>query len=228
MHYSYNPEELQTVFDLTIEHVFANWYLGLFKTTTSLIYGCLLSEEEKTLYQKLRAEQKLTHPWAITRSLPEQEIMATFLEQVENEHLIKSAREGPRIGWPTFTRDLTNLEPESQISISAFVIARKCRTDATDEIVVMNVINKRYYRAHESLQPLLELLKQPRQISEVRDFCELSELGTWDDVLQTMNELKEIGMLVTKAPAVPAATPMADAITPLTRSASLPVLTEIL
>src|SRR6185503_3593188 len=103
-------------------------------------------------------------PWAITGSLLEQESMATFLEQVENKHLIKSAREGPRIGWPTFTRDLTKLGPESQIAIAAFVIARKCRTDATDEIVFMNVINKRYYRAHESLQPLIELMKQPRQI----------------------------------------------------------------
>jgi len=225
MHYSYNPEELETVFDLTIEHVFANWYLGVFKTTTSLIYGCLLSHEEKALYQKLRSEQKLTRPWAITQSLLEQESMATFLEQVESEHLIKSARERPRIGWPTFTRDLTKLEPESQIAISAFVIARRCRTDATEEIVVMNLINKRYYRVHESLEPLIELLKQSRQVGEIRDFCEISELGTWDDVLQTLNELKEIGMLVTSAPAVIAASPVAEAIQPLARSVPLPVLT---
>jgi hypothetical protein len=88
----------------------------------------------------------------------------------------------------------------------------------------MNLINKRYYRVHESLQPLIELLKQPRQIGEVREFCEISELGTWDDVLQTMNELKEIGMLTTRAPAVIAASPV-DAIQPLARSVSLPVLT---
>jgi len=225
MHYSYNPEELETVFDLTIEHVFANWYLGVFKTTTSLIYGCLLSHEEKALYQKLRAKQKLTRPWAITRSLLEQESMADFLRQVENKHLINSAREGPRIGWPTFTRDLTKLEPESQITISPFVIARRCRTDATDEIVFMNVINKRYYRAHESLQPLIELIKQTRQICEVRDFCEISELGVWNDVLQTMNELKEIGMLVTRASAVIAASPVEDVILSLARSVALPTVT---
>jgi anaerobic magnesium-protoporphyrin IX monomethyl ester cyclase len=225
MHYSYNPEELETVFDLTIEHVFGNWYLGVFKTTTSLIYGCLLSHEEKALYQKLRAEQKLTRPWALTSSLLEQENMLPFLDQVESEHLIKSAREGPRIGWPTFTRDLRKLEPESHIAISPFVIARRCRTDATDEIVVMNVINKRYYTAPESLQPLIELLKQPRQVFEIRDFCEISQLGAWGDVLQTMNELKEIGMLVTKAPATVSEVLVQDTSQPLTRSLSLPVAT---
>jgi radical SAM superfamily enzyme YgiQ (UPF0313 family) len=225
MHYSYNPEELETVFDLTIEHAFDNWYFGVFKTKTSLIYGCLLSHEEKALYQKLRAEQKLTRPWALTRSLLEQESMSTFLDQVENEHIIKSQRERPRIGWPTFTRDIRELKPESRIAISPFVIARRCKTGATYKVVAMNLINKRYYRALESFQPLLEFLVKQRQVFEIRDFYESSQMGAWDDVLQTLNELKEIGTLVTELPAVIPAIPAREAVQPLIRSLPLPVLT---
>src|SRR4029079_12834903 len=115
MHYSYTPEELETTFDLTIEHLFANWYLGVFKTENSLVYGCLLSQEEKEDYRKLRAQQRLTRPWASIASLLEQETIAGFLEEVEGRHIIKAARLQPRIVWPDFVRNIRDLNGEKRV-----------------------------------------------------------------------------------------------------------------
>ena len=56
MHYSYDPEELETTFDLTIEHLFRQLVFGRLQDQNFLIYGCLLSQEEKENYRKLRAQ----------------------------------------------------------------------------------------------------------------------------------------------------------------------------
>lgn len=224
MHYSYNPEELETTFDLTIEHLFANWYLGLFKTETSLIYGCLLSQEEKETYRKLRAQQQLTRPWASIASLREQEAIASFLEEVEGRHLIKAARLRPRIIWPDFVRNISELNGEKRIAISPFLIARCCQIGEVLELVTVNVINKRYYRGPAELGTILEFIsEQPRYLFELRDYCERPQLGQWDDIVAALDELKELGTLVTHSPVLvqqPARTSQ-----PLARSISLPVIT---
>lgn len=201
MHYSYNPEELETTFDLTIEHLFADWFLGLFKTETSLIYGCLLSQEEKETYRKVRAQQQLTRPWASIASLREQETIASFLDEVEGRHIIKAASLQPRIVWPDYMRNLRDLNGEKCVAISPFLIARCCQIGDGSELVTLNVINKRYYRGPAKLGSLLKFISdQPRSLFELRDYCERSQLGQWDDIVEVLDELKELGTLVALSP----------------------------
>lgn len=222
MHYSYNPEELETTFDLTIEHLFANWYLGVFKTETSLIYGCLLSQEEKENYRKLRSQQQLTRPWASIISLLEQETIANFLNEVEGRHLIKSAKLQPRIVWPDYVRDLRELNGEKRVAISPFLIARCCLIGEQPELVTVNVFNKRYHRGSAALGSLLEFISdQPRYLFELREFCERFDLGHWDDIVAELDQLKEVGTLITHSPL----RKTARAAQPLARSISLPVMT---
>jgi len=224
MHYSYNPEELETTFDLTIEHLFANWYLGVFKTETALIYGCLLSQEERELYGKLRAEQRLTRPWASIDSLLEQETIANFLDEIEGRHVVKSARLRPRIVWPSYVRDIRDLDGDNCVSISPFLIARCCQIGEVSELVTVNVINKRCYRGPAEFGSIVEFIaEQPRHLFEVRDYCERAQLGQWDDIVEALDELKEVGTLVAHSPVhlqQPARTSQ-----PLARSISLPVIT---
>jgi len=223
MHYSYNPEELETTFDLTIEHLFANWYLGVFKTGTSLIYGCLLSQEERENYRKLRAQQQLLRPWASITALLEQQTIASFLDEVEGRHIIKAARLQPRIVWPDYVRNLGDLNGEKRVAISPFLIARCCRIGEVSELLTVNVINKRYYRGPAEFGPLLKFIaEQPRYLHELRDYCERSQLGQWEDIVEALDELKEVGTLVVHSPVhlqQPALTSQAA-----TRSIALPVL----
>lgn len=223
MHYSYNPEELETTFDLTIEHLFANWYLGTFKTQTSLIYGCLLSQEEKELYARLRAEQRLTRPWALITSLLEQETIVNFLDEVEGRHVIKSERLRPRIVWPAYLNDIRELNGENRVSISPFLIARCCQVGEVSELVTVNVSNKRCYRGPAALSSMLEFIsEQPRYLFELREYCERVQLGQWDEVVEELDQLKEVGTLIINAPAQfsnPAPRPLA-------RSIALPVMTS--
>jgi anaerobic magnesium-protoporphyrin IX monomethyl ester cyclase len=224
MHYSYDPEELETTFDLTIEHLFANWYLGFFKTEKSLIYGCLLSQEEKETYGKLRAQQQLIRPWASIESLLEQETIVSFIDEVEGRHLIKSARLQPRVVWPGYVRDVRDLNDEKLVAISPYLIARCCRIDEEMELVTVNVINKRCYRGPTSLGSLLELIsEQPRHLSELCEHCERVQMGPWDDVVEELNRLKEIGTLVAHAPGHMEQSTCT--LKPLARSISLPVVT---
>ena len=224
MHYSYSPEEFESTFDLTIEHLFANWYLGIFKTEASLIYGCLLSQDEKENYRKARAEQQLTRPWALITSLLEQETIASFLDEVEERHIIKPARFRPRIVWPDYVRNIRDLNGEKRVAISPFLIARCCRIGEVSELVTVNVINKRYYRGPAALGPLLEFIsEQPRYLFELRDYSERSSLGQWNDIVAAVDELKELGALVAHSPVqVPQPARTAQ---PLARSISLPVIT---
>jgi radical SAM superfamily enzyme YgiQ (UPF0313 family) len=224
MHYSYNPEELETTFDLTIEHLFANWYLGVFKTETSLIYGCLLSQEEKEDYQQLRAQQRLTRPWASIESLLKQETIVGFIDEIDGRHIITSARLQPRIVWPGYVQDIRELNGEKRIAISPYLIARCCQIGEATELVTINVINKRYYRGPAALGPLLEFISaQPRHLFEVREHCERVGLGDWDDIVQELDQLKELGTLIVHAPVHAPQT--ARAAQPLARSIALPVMT---
>lgn len=224
MHYSYNPEELETTFDFTIEHLFANWYLGVFKTETSLIYGCLMSQEEKENYRKLRAQQQLTRPWASIESLLEQETIVSFIDEVEGRHIIRSARLQPRIVWPDYVRDIRRLNSEKRIAISPFLIARCCEIDGETELVTVNVINKRYYCGRAALGSLLEFIsEQPRNLFELREYCERVRLGEWDEVVEELDQLKELGTLVVHSPVhVPQTARTSQ---PSPRSISLPVMT---
>jgi hypothetical protein len=225
MHYSYNPEELETTFDLTIEHLFANWYLGLFKTETSLIYGCLLSQEEKEIYARLRAEQRLTRPWASIASLLEQETIVSFLDEVEGRHIIKAPRLRPRIVWPQYIQDIRDLNGETQVSISPFLIARCCTIGEVSELVTVNLFNKRCYRGPAALGSLLEFIsEQPRHLFELRDYCERFQLGQWDDIIEELDQLKELGTLISHSSAY-LTQPPARATQPLVRSIPLPVMT---
>jgi hypothetical protein len=223
MHYSYNPEELETTFDLTIEHLFANWYLSTFKTQSSLIYGCLLSQEEKELYAKLRAEQRLTRPWALITSLLEQETIVNFLDEVDGRHVIKSERLRPRIVWPDYLNDIRELNGENRVSISPFLIARCCQVGEVSELVTVNVSNKRCYRGPVALSSMLEFIsEQPRYLFELREYCERVQLGQWNEVVEELDHLKEVGTLIINAPAQfsnPAPRPLA-------RSIALPVMTS--
>jgi hypothetical protein len=74
------------------------------------------------------------------------------------------------------------------------------------------------------LGSLLEFIsEQPRYLHELRDYCERSQLGQWDDIVEALDELKEVGTLVVHSPVhlqQPASTSQAAA-----RSIALPLIT---
>jgi radical SAM superfamily enzyme YgiQ (UPF0313 family) len=195
MHYSYNPDELESIFDLTIEHVFGNWYLGTFKTDSSLLSGFLLSHEERELYQEIRAHEQLTRPWASTTSLLERDSIGAFMDRIERRHIVISPRSLPRISWPIYRRAI---QAADWLTLSSFVIAREWSNGGESEIILVNIINKRYLRTSKSFEPVLKLIiDSPRNLGEVlRSLGESSELQTSDQIVRLIEEMKELGILV--------------------------------
>ena len=183
-----------------------------------------MTQEEKENYRKLRAQQQLTRPWASIESLLEQETIVSFIDEVEGRHIIRSARLQPRIVWPDYVRDIRRLNSEKRIAISPFLIARCCEIDGETELVTVNVINKRYYCGRAALGSLLEFIsEQPRNLFELREYCERVRLGEWDEVVEELDQLKELGTLVVHSPVhVPQTARTSQ---PSPRSISLPVMT---
>jgi radical SAM superfamily enzyme YgiQ (UPF0313 family) len=195
MHYSYNPEEQESTFNIDIEHLFGNCYLGLFKTLTSLIYGCLLTQEEKDRYQNLWAEEHAERPWMSSKALLDRPAINSFLTQVERSHIVISPREIPRIQRPMYKRCI---DRSDLISLSPFLIARSWEEQGKIEVILVNVCNRQYHMASADINSILTFLDgAPRSLLEVQNYCESSAQPTsWSGIVSTLDELKEKGMLL--------------------------------
>src|SRR5947209_2079486 len=196
MHYSYNPEEQESTFNIDLDHLFGNCYLGTFKTDTSLIYGCLLSQEEKDCYQELWATEHTERPWTSSKALLDRSAISYFLTQIEESHIITSARDLPRIRRPKYKRTIGRSD---LLSLSSFVIARQWKEQGTSEVVVVNVCNRQCYRAPADIGPILTFLNEsPRSLAELQDYYECSQWHTcWSEIIDVIHGMKEAGMLIT-------------------------------
>lgn len=196
MHYSYNPEEQESTFNIDFDHLFGECYLGTFKTGASLIYGCILSQGEKESFQELWAVEHSERPWTSSKPLLDRPGVNSFLTRIEEVHVIPSARDLPRIRRPKYKRVV---ERSDSLALSSFVIARLWKGQGISEVVVVNLCNRRCYRAPADVGPMLTFLDEaPRTLAELQDYYESSERpAPWGEIMEVIGAMKDAGMLIT-------------------------------
>lgn len=195
MHYSYNPEEQESTFDMNIEHLFGICYLGIFKTDSSLIYGCLLSQEEKDCYEAVWITELAERPWSSSKTLFERPAINSLLTQIEERHVIVLPRNSPRIRQLKYKRAI---DQPDQLSLSPFLVARAWEDRGQSEVVMVNVCNRQCYRAPDHFVEILQVLNEnPKSSAELQClFQEFPKEHSWIETLKAIDEMKERGMLI--------------------------------
>jgi radical SAM superfamily enzyme YgiQ (UPF0313 family) len=165
MYYSYNPTELVSDGELSIESISEGVYVGCFKTNHGTIYCCLLSESDRERYQEHEREERLRQPWASPHGLLSSAWFRDYLADVESAHLIRPRSDAVRLWRPRFA---TEPDPRNLIVLSPFAVARRFEQRAGVHIIVLHAVTRRVVVVSDDLASALQRLQAgPASFSEL-------------------------------------------------------------
>lgn len=159
--FSYSPIEKFTTRELEIDTLEGGWVLARCKTPSSLLYGCILTAEERLRYlEAVEASSPETlDKAACILDVP---AVAALMRAVARDHVFAADRQRPTlrpIAHPgTFAAD-------TMLALSPFLIGRILRSGDIDELVLANLVATRAVVVSAQLAPLLKVLsKGPRTV----------------------------------------------------------------
>ncbi len=169
MYYSYNPIELLSKTDFSLENVMRGVYSGSFKTDQGTIYCCLLSDDERERYLSLEGERRLERPWEDCAGLLSRPWFEEFLTEIERAHTIP-----PKRIHTNFLREEYIDGDSWAIGLSPFVVARRFEFYGEKIVVAYHTFTRRVFTLPASATALLQQLDTRSRSVASRDSADSS------------------------------------------------------
>lgn len=162
--FSYSLFEKFSTRELEIETIEGGWVLARCKTPSSLLYGCILTADERLRYLEA-VEQSPPEILDQAPCILDVPAVAALMRSAERDHVFTVDREQasllPIFHPGTFT-------PDTTLALSPHVVGRILANGAEDELVLANIVATRAVTLSARLAPLLKYVgKAPRTVEEV-------------------------------------------------------------
>jgi hypothetical protein len=181
MYYSYDPEEVESRYEMQFNPVEPCWCFGTLKTDGGLTYGCLLSFEEWKLLENERRLMRATMPWTSTLGILNEEWFVRHLDRIESEHIIPPRREGPEVFPSVYQRVPRS---ESIVCLSPFVIARSWNASQGRGVTAVHLVSRAVMQLPASVEEILRsICSTPLRASDVETALVERECGVRLDQL---------------------------------------------
>lgn len=192
--FSYSLVEKFSTRELEIETIEGGWVLARCKTPSSLLYGCILTTDERLQYLEAveRTPDDIVEQAACILDIP---AVAALLRAVEREHVFAAAREHlplvPLAHPGTFA-------PDTLVTMSPHVVARILGDGDDSELVLANIVATRAVFVSSELAPLLRYAgAAPRTVEEIGRYAQRKGVAlTADEWLTVAESLWTQGYLV--------------------------------
>ena len=196
--FSYSVIEKFTTRELEIETIEGGWVLARCKTPSSLLYGCILTADERLRYIEA-VEQSPPEILDQSPCILDVPAVAALMRGVERDHIFTLDRESasllPIAHQGMFSQDTT-------LALSPHVIGRILVNGAEHELVLANVVTTRAVILSAGLAPLLKYVsKAPRTVGEIGRYAQRTGVPmTAAEWLTTAKHLWYQGYFVSVAP----------------------------
>ncbi len=155
----YEGEKVSTS-ALLISDIRDGWSMALMKTDTALMYGLILSPEEREQYDRFDKLETVGYGYGYGRkpqsSLFDREPFASYFEQVIASHLIKPTRDKPTLIAGQFLRQAPG--DSDLIMLSPFIIARPAKLDDEHTLLLVDIVCNKSHCLDIKWQYLFSLL----------------------------------------------------------------------
>ena len=191
--FSYSAREKFSTGELDIQAIEGGSLLARCKTPSSLVYGCILTADERRRYlEALETAPDNGAPASCVLDVPG---VAALMKEIEQDHLVPPDRNRPSI-LPIDNR--RPLERHTLVALSPHVVARLVQDGRKKELVLANCVAGRAVVVSSSLAPLLQYIhRAPRRFDEVRRFLQRSDVPlSPEEWLATAEELSAQGFVV--------------------------------
>ncbi|MTD55590.1 B12-binding domain-containing radical SAM protein [Amycolatopsis pithecellobii] len=132
---------------LEIREMMNGWYMGLLKTDYALMYGLILTREERTEYERLKQNETVASGLGYGRSsqssLLRREPFTSYLKKIEDLHLVPPRRELPDIRNGLYHRGTPAATDE--LVLSPFVVARTVAGGDEPAAAVLDFVSARWH-----------------------------------------------------------------------------------
>ncbi len=161
--FSYSLIEKYSTREFEIETIEGGWVLARCRTSSGLLYGCILTEDERLQYHQ--AIEQLAPDSLNASSILEVPTIAALLRKVERDHLFPADRDRPSL-FPLAQH--LPLTPQTMLTLSPHVVGRILPDGEEPELVLVNLVATRAVIVSAGLAPLLKYLrKAPRSVESV-------------------------------------------------------------
>jgi hypothetical protein len=191
--FSYSLLEKFSTQELDIETIEGGWVLARCKTPSALVYGCILTEEERLQY--LQAVEQSPADGLQAPCILDAPAVAALMRRVERGHVFPPDRNSPSLLPISGRRPLT---PDTTLALSPHVVGRIVGAGAEQELVLANVVAARAVIVGGDLIPVLKhLRKAPRTVDDLGKYAQRAGVAfTRKEWLATAENLWSQGFLV--------------------------------
>jgi len=162
--FSYTMSENFSTRELDMDTIEGGWVLARCKTPASLVYGCILTADERLRY--IEAVEQ-SPPEILDRApyILDVPAIATLMRGVERAHLFTVDRKQASL-LPIAHPGM--FSPDTMLALSPHLVGRILANGVEDELVLANVVATRAVILSDAVAPLLRYLcKAPRTVDEV-------------------------------------------------------------
>ncbi len=197
--FSYSLIEKFSMRELDFDAIEGGWVLARCKTPSSLLYGCILTADERLRYLEA-VEQSPPEILDEAPCILDVPGVAALMRSVERDHVFAADREQPSLlplaHEGTFSKD-------TLLALSPHVIGRILPNGAEDELVLSNIVATRAVILSAEVAPLLKYVnKAPRTVDEVGRYAQRTRVPlTMDEWFTIAEHLWSNGYFVSVAPA---------------------------
>ncbi|MEO8346893.1 MAG: radical SAM protein [Betaproteobacteria bacterium] len=191
--FSYSLIEKFSARELEIESIEGGWVLARCRTSSGLLYGCILTEDERLQY--LQAIEQPAPDSLNASSILEVPAIVALLRKVERNHMFPADRELPSL-FPI--AQYLPLMPTTMLTLSPYVVGRILPNGKEPELVLANLVATRAVIVSAGLAPLLKYLrKAPRSVASVGRYARRTGVAiTAQEWFMTAENLWSQGFLV--------------------------------
>jgi hypothetical protein len=167
--FSYSLIEKFSTRELEIETIEGGWVLARCKTPSSLLYGCILTADERLRYLEA-VEQSPSEILDEAPCILDVPAVAALMREVERDHVFAADRERPSL-LPIAQQG--TFSPDTTLALSPHVVGRILPNGEERELVLANVVATRAVILSAGLAPLLKYVsKAPRTVDEVGRYAQ--------------------------------------------------------
>jgi hypothetical protein len=162
--FSYSLVEKFSTRELEIETIEGGWVLARCKTPSSLLYGCILTADERLRYLEA-VEQSPPELLDDAPCILDVPAVAALMRSVDRDHVFAADREQPSL-LPLAHQGA--FSADTMLALSPHVIGRILANGAEDELVLANIVATRVVIVSGEMAPLIKYVsKAPRTVDEV-------------------------------------------------------------
>lgn len=191
--FGYQSLESLSTQSFSYEHLVGEVYLARIKTSTSLVYGAIVTGQERRTFERMllmtRLHDSTSEKETVGRSLLDVEPFAGATRELEEKHVVRPRSLSPRVHRCLYRQ---GLPPGSTLVLAPFVVGRVVEVESRRELMLVNLLRAEPVTLPAELAPLVEQLATPRTVEEL--------LASFPDSRAVLEDLKERGLAVFHSP----------------------------